>query len=159
MNGEIFGFLMEKLLAAGALDVYYTPIFMKKNRPAVKATVICDSNDEEVITGILFKETTTLGIRKMKMERETLPRETIQIETQAGRIAVKISGYGKQQKIAPEYEDCKMLASRTGIPFRSLYQEAVALAMDKLKEQKNRSNGIEWTMEGISYGKRDCNRA
>jgi len=135
MNGEIFGFLMEKLFAAGALDVYYTPIFMKKNRPAVKVTVICNSSAEKLITGILFKETTTLGIRKMKMEREVLPRQTIQVETQAGKIAVKISGYGEQRKIAPEYEDCKMLANQTGIPFRNLYLEAVALAMEYLKEQ------------------------
>ncbi|MGI6706403.1 MAG: nickel pincer cofactor biosynthesis protein LarC [Clostridia bacterium] len=135
MNGEIFGFLMGKLLAAGALDVYYTPIYMKKNRPAVKATVICNSKDEELITAILFRETTTLGIRKTKMERETLSRETIQVETQAGRIAVKISGYGEQQKVAPEYEDCRMLANQSGIPFRSLYQEAVALAKHQLKER------------------------
>jgi len=128
MSGEIFGYIMERLMKAGALDVYYTPIMMKKNRPAIKVTILCSEKDEDKMIDILFQETTTLGVRKTKMERHILPRRFVKVPTKYGEVTVKVSGEGKQRKVAPEYDECSFLAQVKGVPLREVYVEAVAAA-------------------------------
>lgn len=125
MSGEIFGFLMEQLFQAGALDVYYTAIMMKKNRPGIKVTVLCKAHYESTMTNILLHETTTLGVRKIKMERTILDRKNVLINTKYGSISIKLAGEGKSKKIMPEYEDCKKIAQQYKIPLRDIFQEAI----------------------------------
>ncbi len=121
MNPEIMGFTMEKLFENGALDVFYTPIYMKKNRPAVKMTVLAAKESEEKLLDIIFKETSTIGVRKNMMTRYCMDRETIKVDTQYGEVRVKISSMGNTKKFAPEYEDCREIANKCGIPLANVY--------------------------------------
>ncbi|TYB30766.1 MAG: nickel pincer cofactor biosynthesis protein LarC [Candidatus Mcinerneyibacterium aminivorans] len=122
MNPEIYSYLYDKLFEAGALDVYLTNIMMKKNRPAVKINVLTTSNKIEDIEDILYEETTTLGIRKYNIERTTLKREIKKIDTEYGKIKIKIAYRdGKILKYAPEYEDCKRIAENEGVPIKEVY--------------------------------------
>lgn len=123
MGGEIFGYAMEKLFESGALDVFYTPIYMKKNRPAVKLTVICDINNIKKIQDVIFSQTTTIGIRKYPVERECLERSIEKIETEYGSIEVKKCRYGKSTRYIPEYEECKKIAERLNKPLYNIYNE------------------------------------
>jgi len=121
MSSEILGYTMECLLENGALDVYYTPIYMKKNRPAVMLTVLTDRQREEKMADIIFRETSTLGIRKTCMKRYCMDREIRKISTEYGDVRVKVALKGEIQKFAPEYEDCKEIARRTGMTLSSVY--------------------------------------
>jgi hypothetical protein len=118
---EILGFVMEKLFENGALDVFYTPIFMKKNRPAVKMTVLSHKDSVEKILDIIFRETSTIGVRKIDMKRYCMDRETLKIGTQYGEVRVKVSSAGQIKKCSPEYEDCKEIAEKHGIPLINVY--------------------------------------
>lgn len=122
--GEVLGYLMERLLAAGALDVFYTPIQMKKNRPGVLVRILCTPQDEAVCTGILFSETTTLGVRRLPFTRTVLPRETRTVETMYGPVRVKVSRWEQQERVEPEYEDCRQLALAHQVPWLQVYQAA-----------------------------------
>ena len=111
---EEIGFAMEQLLDAGALDVYMTPIFMKKNRPATMLTCMCRSSDREKMTELLFRHTTTLGVRETVFRRYTLSREQQLVQTPDGDIRVKVSsGYGVTRR-KPEFEDLAQIARKTG---------------------------------------------
>jgi uncharacterized protein (TIGR00299 family) protein len=126
MNPEIYGYMVERLLAAGALDAYLTPVIMKKNRPAVEVGVLCRPEDTARLRDLLFAETTTLGIRTQQVARHCLPRTSEQVETPFGRIRVKISRWGPDlQKAAPEYEDCRAAAQMHGVPLRTVYEAAL----------------------------------
>lgn len=133
-TGEILGYVMERLLAAGARDVHYTPVFMKKNRPAYQLTVICKKEDIEKLERIIFYETTTIGIRRVKMERSVLPRELRVLQTELGEAQVKIctaaalTKEDKMKKFYPEYESVVMLAQKTGRPFKEVYDIIVNAA-------------------------------
>lgn len=116
-TGEMFGTAMERLLEAGAKDVSYTPIFMKKNRPAYQLNVICKEGDCEKLEKILFEETTTIGIRKTKMERVILKRETKEISTSLGKVTVKICSLPSGKRIYPEYEEAKKLCRQHGLSY------------------------------------------
>jgi uncharacterized protein (TIGR00299 family) protein len=132
MNPEYFGYTSEKLFERGALDVFMTPIFMKKNRPGTLLSVLIlpDTLDEMLST--IFAETTSLGIRIHRLEREKLPREIITVDTPFGCVRVKVSRVGHEIKnISPEYEDCKEIAAKQGIPLRKVY-EVAEVAMRKL---------------------------
>jgi pyridinium-3,5-bisthiocarboxylic acid mononucleotide nickel chelatase len=124
VTGETLGFLMERLLDAGALDVFYTPIQMKKNRPGVLVRVLCAPPDEAVCTGIIFSETTALGVRRLLYARTTLPRSERTVETAFGPIRVKVSRWGDIERAEPEYEDCRRLAREHGVPLRQVYDAA-----------------------------------
>jgi uncharacterized protein (DUF111 family) len=134
MNPEIYSYLFPKLLANKALDVFVTAVTMKKNRPANILSVLCEEVDVEKIEEIIFTETTTLGIRKYKVERSELERKLEKIDTKFGEITLKIAFLnGKLIKSAPEYEDCQKIASANNLPMIQVYNEAIAEASKKFK--------------------------
>lgn len=121
-TGEQLGYLMELLLEAGARDVHYIPVFMKKNRPAYEVAVICDEEKVEEMERILFRETTTIGIRRVMMERTILRRSFEKVHTPWGTITVKVCqvpGEKKPRKY-PEYNEAKQLAKEHGVPLRDI---------------------------------------
>ena len=124
MNPEFYDYIMDKLFAAGALDVYYTPIHMKKNRSGIKFNVLADSDNTEKIIDIMLTESTTLGVRIIdNIQRSCLNRKTKTVPTPWGEARVKIAlKNDKIVNIAPEYEDCKKIAEREGIPLKKIYQ-------------------------------------
>ena len=124
LPGEVLGYLMDRLFAAGALDVFYTPIQMKKNRPGVLVRVLCAPRDEAACTALLFAETTTLGVRRAAYTRTTLPREVRTVETPYGPVRLKVSRWGDNERAEPEYEDCRALAEQRDVPLRVVYQAA-----------------------------------
>ncbi|HPU42393.1 MAG TPA: DUF111 family protein, partial [Acetivibrio clariflavus] len=116
-------FVLDKLFEAGALDVYYTPVYMKKNRPAVELTVLCSEDKEQAVVDIILKETTTLGIRKTFAERYKMDREIVKVSTRYGDVKVKVSKFGEFKKFAPEYEDCREIALNKKVPLWEVYNE------------------------------------
>ncbi|HEX4807484.1 MAG TPA: nickel pincer cofactor biosynthesis protein LarC [Bryobacteraceae bacterium] len=118
---QVLGFAVERLFAAGALDVTLSPIFMKKNRSANTLTVICSPDKTEELSAILFAETTTLGLRIHQAERRVLPRQVAEVDTSFGKIRVK---YTNESNFTPEYEDCRKLALDHGVPVRTVIAEA-----------------------------------
>ena len=137
MNPEIYGHVSELLLAAGALDVYTTPILMKKNRPAVVLSVLCRPADADRLRGLLFSETSTLGVRTLEVTRHSLPRSIEPVSTPFGEIRIKVCRWGNgEEKAAPEYEDCARAARATGLPLRQVYEAAQAIYYEQ--KQKSR---------------------
>jgi uncharacterized protein (DUF111 family) len=119
---EIFGFVMDRLFEDGALDVYWIPVFMKKNRPGTMVQVLCPQNRREAIIDRLVTETTSIGIRYHDVHRRTLQRDPIEIETTFGTIRVKRITYpGGNVRIVPEYEVCKKIAYENDLPIRTVY--------------------------------------
>ena len=126
LNPEIYDYVVESLFKAGALDVSLTPIQMKKNRPAIQIQALCKPSDVNTLESIMFRETSTLGIRRRLVERQALPRTIIQVETIYGSVRVKVAFLGKgKKKFAPEYEDCRKLALEHNVPLRTIYQLAI----------------------------------
>jgi pyridinium-3,5-bisthiocarboxylic acid mononucleotide nickel chelatase len=126
-SAEINGFTMERLLAAGALDVFFTAIQMKKNRPGSLISVLCHPVDVDMLEAILFRETSTLGIRRQSVERRCLERTIESVETPFGAVRVKVARLPDGQiKRAPEYEDCRRLALAHAVPLRTLYEMALS---------------------------------
>lgn len=121
-TSEILGYTQEQLLKNGALDVFFTPILMKKNRPSYKLTVICKNEDLSKMQDIIFKETTTIGIRYRQENRIELPRKIIDLETKYGVIKAKKVKHGEEEYIYPEYENIKKLAEEKNIPLKELYK-------------------------------------
>ena len=124
-SGEVLGFVMERLLEAGARDVHYTPVYMKKNRPAWLLTVICTEEDIPGMEALIFAETTSIGIRRIKMERTILPRRKETVRIPFGEVEVKVCGLGDGQKYYPEYESLVKLCRKTGISYARAYQMTV----------------------------------
>lgn len=122
MSPELLGYMMERLLENGALDVFYSPIYMKKNRPAILVTVLVKVEHEEKIAAIIFQESSTLGIRRTIVNRYCLNRDMVNIETEFGTVRVKVASSGTIRKVSPEYEDCRELAKKTGLPLQKIYQ-------------------------------------
>lgn len=120
-SGEILGYVMECLLKAGARDVYYTPIYMKKNRPAWMLSVLCKEEDLQKMQQIIFKETTTIGIRYTKMERTILPREERTVSTPWGDAQVKVCKFDGAEQLYPEYESVAQLSRDAQVPFAEIY--------------------------------------
>ncbi|HKX29545.1 MAG TPA: nickel pincer cofactor biosynthesis protein LarC [Blastocatellia bacterium] len=127
LSAQIFGHLMEKTLAAGALEIFYTPVQMKKNRPGVLLTLLCRPEDRERMTGIIFRETTTLGVRFYQAQREILPREYLTVETGYGPIRIKVARAQDGQVInsSPEFEDCRAAAEKNQVPLREVQMAAM----------------------------------
>lgn len=126
MNPEFFEYIFEQLFARGALDVFLVPIQMKKNRPASILRVLCAEKDLHDIAGILFRETSTIGLRMNRWERLCLKREIVQVETEYGAIRIKQALLdGNVVNSAPEYEDCKEKAKAYGVPLKKVYQAAL----------------------------------
>jgi len=127
MSGELFSYILPKLLDAGALDVFITPVIMKKSRPGHVLSVLCESGKVDVLEEIIFTETTTFGTRRYEVERSELERSISKVKTSYGEISVK-KGYmnGKSLKFSPEYEECAQAAQRYGVPVREVYNAVTA---------------------------------
>ena len=130
-TGEALGYAMKLLMEAGARDVYYVPVFMKKNRPAWILSVLCKEEDRENLEQIIFRETTTIGIRRTAMKRTVLERELRKIDTSFGKVLVKICRDGNAVYFYPEYESLAELCKKTGIS----YQEAYEIAVNEAKKE------------------------
>jgi len=125
MPGEHFALAMERCLEAGALDVWFTPIQMKKNRPAVLLSVLAEPEDAARIADAIFENTTTLGIRRSTMSRVCLPRRHETVETPYGPVRLKVAALPSGgETVSPEYEDCVEAARREGVPLRAVYAAA-----------------------------------
>jgi uncharacterized protein (TIGR00299 family) protein len=121
MTGEALGWLMERLLSAGALDVTYAPIQMKKNRPGAQLTVLASPDAAERLAEVILRESATLGVRMSRTERRTAGRREETIETPLGEVRVKLKSLGGHVVAAtPEYEDCRVLAERHGLPLEAV---------------------------------------
>jgi hypothetical protein len=130
MNPQFYDYVMEKLLAMEVLDVFITPILMKKNRPGHLLTIICPSERLAAVTEFLLKETTTLGLRWHEEERAKSDREILTQETKYGKIRFKLAKWdGKLVNFSPEYEDCKRLALEKGVPLKEIFEEAKRAAV------------------------------
>jgi hypothetical protein len=126
MNPQIFGIVMDKLLAGGALDVFYTPIQMKKNRPGTLLSVIASPSGREKLAATIFRETTTIGVRYREMTRECLDRETQTVMTPFGPVRFKIARRnGEILNASPEFEDCVNLANQHGRPIKEIQAAAI----------------------------------
>jgi len=126
MNPQIFGYLLEKALAAGALDVFSTPVQMKKNRPGMLVTVLCRPADEAKFHEMLFAETTTLGIRSYLAGRHILPRQWETVHTRFGEVRIKVARLnGHVRQASPEFEDCRKLAEAQNVPLQRVMDEAM----------------------------------
>ena len=140
MNPEFYDHVMESLFKAGAVDVFFTPILMKKNRPAVKLSVLTLEKYQAKIARVLLTETSTFGVRFYPVDRVTLMRETRMVKTVFGNITIKVGLLdGAVARIAPEYDECKKIARRKKIPIKAIYDEAVRQGeklMNKNKEEK-----------------------
>ena len=130
-SGEVLGFVMERLMKAGARDVHYVPVFMKKNRPAWVLNVICKEEDMEMLQNIIFEETTTIGIRYSRMERTILPRETRTLPTPWGEVLAKVCTLNGKEQLYPEYESVAQLSREKEIPFTEIYRYIVLANKDK----------------------------
>jgi uncharacterized protein (TIGR00299 family) protein len=125
MNPEFYLHVMDKLFEAGALDVFYTPILMKKNRPATLLQVLAHPEEADGLRRILFEETSTLGIRQQYVERYALEREFQVVETIYGQVRIKVASLGEGKvKFSPEFEDCRILAGQHKVPIHEIYLAA-----------------------------------
>jgi len=126
MNPEFFDYIFDQLLKNGALDVFLVPVQMKKNRPATILKVLCAERDLHTMAGLLFTETSTIGVRVNRWQRFCLRREVIRVQTEFGEVRVKQAMLdGKIVNQAPEYEDCKEIALACKIPLKQVYQAAM----------------------------------
>ena len=132
LNPQVFGYVMDRLLAEGALDAFGVPVQMKKNRPGMLLTVLCRPKDASKLTHLIFTETSTLGVRQREEKREALAREWVTVATRWGDVRLKVASMnGTVTNYAPEYEDCRRIATELHIPLKSVMQEALQLYMNR----------------------------
>jgi uncharacterized protein (TIGR00299 family) protein len=126
MNPQIYGYFLEKALGAGALDVYTTPVQMKKNRPGTLLTVLCKPQETNALMSLIFAETTTFGARSYRAARRVLPREWVNVATDYGVVRIKVSRVnGRILHVAPEFDDCRKLAMEKNVPLQRVIAEAM----------------------------------
>ncbi|HKG78751.1 MAG TPA: nickel pincer cofactor biosynthesis protein LarC [Pyrinomonadaceae bacterium] len=131
---QIIGHVMDRVLESGALDCFFTPVQMKKNRPGVLLSVLCGPDEKEGLMKLLFMETTTLGIRSYEVGRRALERSAVRVETQYGPIDVKVAHLdGRVVNEMPEFEQCREAATKANVPLKSV-EEAARLALAKIRE-------------------------
>jgi len=124
--GEVLGAVMERLFAAGALDVWFEPITMKKNRPGVMLCALTEEGARDAVADLILTETTAFGVRVEKIHRLKLRRKSDNVKTTYGEVRVKLGLKGERVvQIAPEYEDCRAAAERSGVPLRLVYEAAL----------------------------------
>lgn len=127
VSPQVLGFVMERAFELGALDCWFTPIQMKKNRPAVMVSMLCDPQQRQALTGLLYAETTTIGIRVREVERESLGRETVTVATVFGNIDIKVAKLnGRIVNAMPEYDQVKAAALSSGAAFRAVHDAAIS---------------------------------
>jgi len=133
LSPQILGFVMERAFVLGALDCWFTPIQMKKNRPATMISILCEISKREVLTDLLYTETTTLGLRVSAVERNCLKRETVKIETETGAIDIKIASRdGEIVNVKPEYEQIREIALKSNRPLKEIEREI----LEKYNQEK-----------------------
>jgi pyridinium-3,5-bisthiocarboxylic acid mononucleotide nickel chelatase len=118
---QVLGYAMDRLIAAGALDVSLSPVTMKKNRPGTLLRVLASPGDQEKLAELIFAETPTLGLRIYPAERRVQARSFAEVQTEWGPVRIKVAANGE---FAPEYEDCRVLAEKSGVPLRKVLAEA-----------------------------------
>ncbi len=129
MNPEFYDYVIDQLFNAGAVDVFFAPIHMKKNRPGILLSVITSTEFFDSVVRVLLEETSTLGVRHYDVDRVELPRKQTMIMTPFGKVRVKIGGLDKSSRtISPEYEDCRKIALKKEIPVKRVYDEALKVA-------------------------------
>jgi uncharacterized protein (TIGR00299 family) protein len=132
LNPQLFGYVLERALAAGALDVFATSVQMKKNRPGMLLTVLAKPKDASKLAHLIFAETTTLGVRLREERREVLQRRSLSVKTPWGAVRLKVASLnGSVANFAPEYEDCRRIAARRRLPLKTVMQEAVRAYLEK----------------------------
>jgi uncharacterized protein (TIGR00299 family) protein len=137
MSPQIFSHVMERAFELGALDCYFTPVHMKKNRPAVLLSILCRGEERESLSRMLFAETTTLGVRSYEVYRRALERKIVRVQTQYGPIDVKVARLnGNVTNEMPEYEQCRTAAMNANVPLRAV-EEAVRVALAKDDHDEN----------------------
>jgi len=137
INAEILGHFLEAALAAGALDVFHTPIQMKKNRPGVLLTVLCAEGDADKFSELMLRETTAFGVRRTIAERRKLLREFALVKTKFGKVTVKLGKLnGKVVQAAPEFESCRKLAAQKRVPLKQIYEAANRAALGALASSR-----------------------
>jgi uncharacterized protein (DUF111 family) len=125
MNPQVFGVVMDQLYAEGAQEVFFAPVFMKKNRPGTMVTVLAPPGRREAMLSVLFRESTTIGVRFTEMERECLDRETVPVETPYGTVRVKVARRsGVEMNAAPEFDDCVKAARSSHVAVRHVQAAA-----------------------------------
>jgi len=135
VSAEVLGYTMEALLELGALDVWFTPIEMKKNRPAVALSVLVPVGYEDIAVDKVFSETSTLGLRVSRQSRRVAERETLSVDTPFGKVRVKVGKYkGQLISVAPEYDDCRKIAMREDMPIKEIFEAARRAAYDNIQK-------------------------
>lgn len=133
MSSEVYSYLYEKALEKGALDIYTESIFMKKNRPATKVSILCEEEKLEEFTELLLLETSTFGVRYNRYNRVKLERKFELIDTPYGKVRVKLGYYkGNVIKATPEYEDCKLISNQKEIPLYKVFNEINYIIKEKI---------------------------
>lgn len=131
-NPQIYEYVIERLLSAGAVDVFLTPIVMKKGRPGIKLTALADPDRQEALTNIIFAETPSVGVRTYLAERRVLEREILSVKTDYGLIRVKVARQmGSITNLMPEYKDCVSAARKQGVPLKVVWQDTLAQAIQQ----------------------------
>ena len=144
LNPQLIGYIMELAFAEGALDVFTTPVQMKKNRPGTVLTILAPTELEERMRALLFRESSTLGVRVRREKRYALPRHHETVTTPWGEVRMKVAGVnGMTSQYAPEYEDCRRIAAEHHIPLKHVMQEALRLYVEKnhLEQHLDRQHG------------------
>jgi uncharacterized protein (DUF111 family) len=132
MNPQIFGLVMDRLYAAGALEVYFAAVQMKKNRPGTLLTILAHPEQREDLTSIVFRETTTIGVRYHDVMRDRLEREIVAIATPLGPVRFKVARLGGATvNYAPEFDDCLRIASERGVPVKDVQAAAIKAYLDE----------------------------
>jgi uncharacterized protein (TIGR00299 family) protein len=132
LNPQVYGYLIEKALAAGALDVFTTPVQMKKGRPGTLLTLLCKPDRAKELMDLVFAETTTFGLRSYTAQRRILPREWESVQTRFGEVRLKVARVnGKVLQVSPEYEDCRKLAEEKKVALREVMEEAMRQGLAK----------------------------
>jgi uncharacterized protein (TIGR00299 family) protein len=144
LNPQVFGYVMDRLLEDGALDVFGVPVQMKKNRPGTLLTVLCKPEDAGKLTQLLFTETTTLGVRRREEVRHTLARRWESVSTPWGEVRIKIASMnGTVTNYAPEYEDCRRIAAEHRVALKTVMGEAVEAYRSRSREKADSSPAMK----------------
>ncbi len=134
LNPQIYDHLLERLMKAGALDVFFTPVIMKKGRPGILVSALTDRQSREKVIDVIFRETTSIGLRIYEVGRRKLPREIVEVETAFGKVRVKASRLaGEVLTVSPEYDDCRRIATEKNVPLKKVVQEAKAEYLKRFK--------------------------
>ena len=128
LNPQVFGYVIDRALAEGALEAFGTPLQMKKNRPGMLLTVLARPQNADRLARLIFDETTTLGVRRRDERRQALNRRWVDVQTRWGKVRMKIGSLnGTVTNYSPEYEDCKQIAGQQHLPLKSVMQEAIRI--------------------------------